>query len=185
MVQRDLVEAAQLGDHDAFEALATRASVRLYSLARLILRDADLAQDAVQDALVTAWRKLPSLREPDRFDAWVNRLVVSACADARRKRIRRAPEVPLIDADRSVRDSQAAVADRDQLERGFLRLRTEYRTVIVLHHYLGLHVPEIAEMLGLPDGTVKSRIHYATEVLRAAMEADDRPPVLAPTERTA
>jgi RNA polymerase sigma-70 factor (ECF subfamily) len=184
-MQRDLVEAARRGDHDAFEALVIAAGDRLYSMARLVLRDADRAEEAVQDALLRAWRQLPSLRDPERFDAWVYRLLVHACADVGRRNQRWSAEVRMIQAEPATEDGTASLATRDQLERGFRRLRPEQRAVVVLHHYLGLAVPEVAEVLGIPVGTAKSRIHYAMEVLRAALEADDRDTFVATNGRTA
>jgi RNA polymerase sigma factor (sigma-70 family) len=173
-VQRDDVEAARNGDHEAFEALATAAGDRLFAIACLILRDRQRAEDAVQEALVHAWRELPALRDADRFDAWLRRLLINACADVGRLQRRWSTEVRMIRSEPSIDDDAGSLADRDQLERGFRRLRPEQRTVVVLHFYVGLPVPEIAETLGIPAGTVKSRLHYATAVLRAALEADAR-----------
>ena len=173
-VQREVVEAAKRGDHEAFEVLATTAGDRLYAIAYLILRDRQRAEDAVQEALVHAWRDLPGLRDIDRFDAWLRRLLINACADEGRQRRRWSTEVRMIRSEPSIDDDAGSLADRDQLERGFRRLKPEQRTVVVLHFYVGLAVPEIAETLGIPSGTVKSRLHYATELLRAALEADAR-----------
>jgi len=174
IVQRDLVEAARRGDHQAFEALATASADRLYRIASLILRDHGRAQDAVQEALVHAWRELPGLRDPDRFSAWLHRLLVNSCLDEARSRHRVAAEVSMLRIEPSTQDAQIAVADRDELERGFRRLKPPQRAVVVLHFYVGLTVAEVAETLGVPLGTAKSRLHYATEVLRAALEADAR-----------
>jgi RNA polymerase sigma-70 factor (ECF subfamily) len=176
-VQRELVEAARDGDHEAFEVLACGAADRLYAIARLIFRDADLAQDAVQETLVHAWRSLPGLRDPDRFDAWLHRLVVNACMDAIRSRKHLKANVHLIAIDLPHADDTTDVADRDQLERGFRRLRPEQRAVVVLRYYLGLSLPELSGTLQIPLGTAKSRLHYAMEALRAAVEADARPGV--------
>jgi len=174
-VQRDLVEAAQRGDHEAFEVLATGAADRLYALSRLILRDVDLAQDAVQETLIRTWRGLPGLRDPERFDAWLHRLLVNTCTDLIRNRTRLAANVHLIETNLPSPDGSNLVADRDQLERGFRRLRPEQRVVVVMRYYLGLSLPEMADTLSIPLGTVKSRLHYAMETLRAALEADARP----------
>src|SRR5215218_9252564 len=92
-MRQDLVEAARRGDHEAFEVLAAAAGDRLYAVARLILRSTDLAEDAVQEALVRAWQQLPKLRDPDRFDAWLYRLVVNACADQGRQLRQRSNQV--------------------------------------------------------------------------------------------
>lgn len=184
-MDRGLVEAAQRGDHDAFEALAVGSGDRLFAIARLILRDTHLAEDAVQETLVHAWRDLPRLRDPERFDAWLHRLLVNACADQGRRRRRWSAEIQVVRAEPRSDDATGSSADRDQLERGFRRLRPEQRAVVVLHFYLGLTVPEIAETLGIRVGTAKSRIHYATETLRAALEADARGPVAATNGRPA
>src|SRR4051794_28238440 len=174
-MQRDLVEQARRGDHDAFAALAGAAISRLDSAAWLILRDTEQAKDAVQNALVRAWRDLPTLRDPERFDAWLRRLLVRACIDeARRlKRHRIDMELTALSAP-AVAGHESAVADRDQLERGFLRLEPEMRAVIVLHHYLDLTLPDVAVALGIPLGTAKSRLHRALGLMRAALDADSR-----------
>ena len=173
-MRRDLVEAASRGDHEAFEVLATSAGDRLYAIARLILRATDLAEDAVQEALVRAWQQLPSLRDPDRFDAWLHRLVVNACADQGRQLRRWSQQVRQLPLDTAIGDDTGSVADREQLERGFRRLKPEQRAVLVLHFYSGFSAAEIARILGIPQGTARSRLHYATEAMRAALEADAR-----------
>lgn len=178
-MDRDIIRRAQDGDHDAFEALAIGVSGRLYAVARLILRDTHLADDAVQETIVTIWRRLPTLRDPDRFEAWAYRLLVNACADAASRRTRMTAEVRLLPRATASDDTASQLADRDVLERGFRHLRPEQRTVVVLHHYLGLTATEIADITGAPTGTVKSRIHYATAALRAALEADERGPAAA------
>ncbi len=172
-MQRDLVVAAQAGDHEAFEAIAISEGDRLFALARLILRDVDRAHDAVQEALVQAWRALPQLRDPERFDAWMRRLIVNACSDQARREKRWDARLRAIRSEPSD-DASRAVADRDQLERGFRRLKPEQRAVIVLRYYLDLTVPEVADTLGVPEGTAKSRLHHAMTALRAALDADAR-----------
>ena len=178
-MRRDLVEAAARGDHEAFEVLATSAGDRLYAIARLILRESDLAEDAVQEALVRAWQQLPSLRDPERFDAWLHRLVVNACADQGRQLRRRSVQIRSLPLNPSIGDDTGSVADRDHLERGFGRLKPEQRAVVVLHYYSGFSAAEIARILGIPEGTARSRLHYATEAMRAALEADSRLPAVA------
>jgi RNA polymerase sigma-70 factor (ECF subfamily) len=173
VVQRDLVEAARRGDLEAFEVLAAAAGDRLYTIARLILRDTHQAEDAVQEALLRAWREVPRLRDPERWDGWLYRLIVNACADEGRRRRRLSAEVRMIRSEPTTADSSAMLADRDQLERGFRRLKPSQRAAVVLRYYLGLSVPEVADALGVPTGTAKSRIYYATEALRTALEADD------------
>jgi RNA polymerase sigma-70 factor (ECF subfamily) len=184
-VDRALVEAAQRGDHDAFEALAIGSGDRLFAIARLILRDTHMAEDAVQDTLVHAWRDLPRLRDPERFDAWLHRLLVNACNDQGRLRRRWSAEIRVVHAEPASDDASGSMADRDQLERGFRRLKPEQRAVVVLHFYQGLTAPEVADMLGIPLGTAKSRLHYATETLRAAQEADARGSIAATNGRLA
>jgi RNA polymerase sigma-70 factor, ECF subfamily len=174
-VQRELVEQARSGDRDAFSALAGSIVDRLYATAMLILRDHSMAEDATQETIVRAWRDLPSLRDPDRFDAWLRRLLVNACRDEGRRQRRRAPEITLLPIhEPSVGDSSGGLADRDALERAFRRLTPEHRTAVVLHYYAGLSQPEVADATGVALGTVKSRIHHAIRSLRAALEADAR-----------
>ena len=184
-MQRDLVEAAQRGDHEAFEALAISTGDRLFAIARLILRDVDRAQDAVQDALVQAWRALPQLRDPDRFDAWMRRLIVNAATDMARRAKRWDAQIAIMPMPEATSDATRSVADRDQLERGFRRLKPDQRAAIVLRYYLDLTVPEVAEALGIPEGTAKSRLHHSIAALRAALDADARTSTTDLSERTA
>jgi RNA polymerase sigma-70 factor (ECF subfamily) len=149
----------------------------MYGIAYRILRDQYLAEDALQQALITVWNELPRLRDPDRFDAWTYRLIVRASTTEARKAGRGTPTTPLLPDDADVShapDQYAAIADRDQLERGFKRLTPDQRSVLVLQHYAGLSQAEIADVLGVPVGTAGSRIHYAARALRAAIEADVR-----------
>ena len=185
-MDRALIEAARSGDVEAFDSIARGMADRLFSVAHRILRDVGLAEDAVQQTLVTAWRELPGLREVERFEAWIHRILVNACyAEARTAR-RWSANVRVLPIDGSVTpDTALDVATRDALERGFRRLPPEQSAVFVLHHYLGWPLGEIAETLGVPLGTVKSRIHYATTSLRAALEADARTPTQASRERMA
>ena len=181
-MERRLVVQAQRGDQGAFTEIALAASQRLFSIAHGILRDFHLAEDVTQRALVTIWRQLPSLREPDKFEAWSSRVVVHACyEEARRGRQARA-SVRLLGVEQATADSQANVADRDMLERAFERLSPEQRAVLVLQYYLDHDLVEIADILGVPLGTVKSRASSGRTAMRAALEADARPGVV---ERTA
>ncbi len=173
-MQAELVARARDGDREAFAVLAGGAVDRLYAIARLVLRDADLAQDATQDALVRAWRDLPTLRDVERFDAWLYRLIVRACADIGRHRRRWRATIAVLPSEPVEPDRAAELADRDQLERGLRRLTTEQQTILVLTFYVGLSPSEAAEALEIPVGTAKSRLHYAVEALRAAIEADER-----------
>jgi RNA polymerase sigma-70 factor, ECF subfamily len=175
-MQRDLVVRARKGDHDAFAELAGAAISRLDTTAWLMLRDQERARDAVQNTLMRAWRELPTLRDPDRFDAWLHRLLANACIDVLRHDRRHRFDVVITDTSHmpSVPDAAAAIADRDQLERGFRRLDPEERVVIVLHHYLDLPLPEVAATLRIPLGTAKSRLYRGLDRLRAALEADAR-----------
>jgi RNA polymerase sigma-70 factor (ECF subfamily) len=175
-MQLELVERARRGDHDAFAALAGAALFRLDAAARLILRDPDQAKDAVQETLVRAWRDLPTLRSPDRFEAWLHRLLVRACIDEARRLRRHRLDVNLIPIDAPlIDDATSLTADRDQLERGFSRLEPEARALIVLHHYLDLPLPDVAIAMHIPLGTAKSRLHRALQSMRAALDADARP----------
>jgi RNA polymerase sigma-70 factor, ECF subfamily len=174
-MDRDLVEAARNRDREAYAELVRVRGDRLYALAQRILRDVDRAEDALQEALVTAWRDLPGLRDPDRFDAWLHRLVVRAClieAKRERRRISNLHVMPMDVA--TTTDDFLSVADRDELERGFSRLPPEQRALLVLHHFEGRDQTEIAEILGIPGGTVRSRLHHAHRAMRAALDADAR-----------
>jgi RNA polymerase sigma factor (sigma-70 family) len=173
---RDIVGQAMRGDREAFGALVNQTSDRMYAIATRILRDTHLAEDALQSAFVTAWRELPGLRDPDRFEAWVRKLVVHACYAEARRRSAWAANVRALPVDGPTGpDEILAVADRDALDRAFRRLTLEQRAVFVLHHHLGLPLVEIAETLGIPAGTARSRLHYATRALRGALEADAAP----------
>jgi RNA polymerase sigma-70 factor (ECF subfamily) len=171
-----LVVRAQRGDEEAFASLALACGDRLHMVAHRILRDTDLAEDATQQALVHIWRDLPGLRDPSRFDAWSYRILVNACyAEGRRSRAW-LPNLRLLPADEpGTSGGIAGVVDRDLLERAFRRLSIEHRAVVVLCHYLDLPAETAAESLGVPIGTVRSRLHHAMRALRAAIEADARP----------
>ena len=174
-MRRELVVRAMAGDHDAFSELARVSIARLYAAARLILRDQLRAEDATQEALVAAWRDLSALRDPDRFDAWLHRLLVRACyREARRGRRRSMVELEAGQGPIVERDPAIDLADRDELERGFARLDGDQRTVLVLHHFLGLTLDEVAIAMAVPPGTARSRLHRATRAMRAALEADAR-----------
>jgi RNA polymerase sigma-70 factor, ECF subfamily len=175
-VDSTLVIRAQRGDEEAFAGIVDAVGGRLHAVAHRILRDIDLAEDATQQALLDIWRDLPDLRDPARFDAWSYRLLVRACyAEGRRSR-RATPNLRLLPTDESTAaEGLSEVVDRDQLERGFRRLSIEHRVVVVLHHYLDMPLEQIAETLGVPPGTVRSRLHHAMRGLRAALDADARP----------
>lgn len=180
----ELVVRAQSGDREAFDAIATAMYDRLYSVGRRILRDGSAAEDAVQEALIRGWRDLRSLREPDRFEAWMHRLLVRACQD--QVRHRRAFDVRTVVLDISRRDpvdDYAGVAQRDELEWAFLQLSVEHRAVLILTHYVGLPATEVGRILGIPPGTVYSRLHYGAERMRAALSAaSSGPSAMAPQE---
>ncbi len=174
-VDRRLVELAQGGDEDAFDALVRATGDRCLGIAFRILRDVDLAEDAVQAAYISAWRDLPSLREPDRFEPWLHRTLTRACYEEARRTRRFAANIRALPSEMAfTHDDVLTVVDRDQLERGIRRISIEQRAVLVYHHYLGLTLPEVAERLDIPVGTAKSRLHYATNALRAALDADSR-----------
>jgi RNA polymerase sigma-70 factor (ECF subfamily) len=174
-VDRQLVIAAQHGDQVAFVDLARARVDRLFAIARRILRDVDRAEDALQDALVIAWRDLPDLRDPDRFDFWIQRVLTNMCIEHARRDRRRYAKLEVIGLDDHVaRDELAGVVDRDVVDRAFRRLRPEERAVLVLRHYLGYEPQAIAEILGVSGGTIRSRLHHAHRAMRAAIEADAR-----------
>jgi RNA polymerase sigma-70 factor (ECF subfamily) len=174
MSRPELVERARNGDREAFDVLAAGVVDRLYSTARLVLRDADRAEDATQEALVRCWRDLPSLRDAGRFDAWLYRLLMNAVHDEFRAQRRYNAQIRVLRSEPSVADPSGDLALREELKRGFERLTLEHRSVLVLRHYLGLSIDETAAAIGIPAGTAKSRLHYATEAMRLALEADAR-----------
>ena len=171
-MDRDVVERARSGDQEAFAELVHQVSDTLLGVARRILRDPGLAEDVLQNALLTIWRKLPHLRDVDHFEGWAFRILVHACyADAPRNR-RWASTIHLLHTDvASGVDDMQKVSDRDELDQAFRRLPLDQRAVFVLHHHVGLPLVVVAETLGIPDGTARSRLHYATRALRAAFEA--------------
>jgi RNA polymerase sigma-70 factor (ECF subfamily) len=175
-VDSDLVVQARHGDRDAFSILARTHADRLYAIGYRILRDPGLAEDAMQQALVIAWEQLPSLRDAEKFTAWITRLLVHECYAESKRRTRIASNIRVLPAEPpDASDAIPSIVDRDELERGFRRLPTDQRAVLVLHHYVGLEPAEIATTLGIAPGTVRSRLHYAHRAMRAVLEADARP----------
>lgn len=173
-VHPGLVEMAQQGDRSAFEVLAGRIIDRLHSIAALILHDPTLADDAVQETLVRVWRDLPRLRDVDRFDGWLHSVLAHTCLDVvrrERRQIRLAP-LPYALVDR--RRLEAEVVDRDTVDRALGQLTPQHRAVLVMHHYAGFTLREVAGILKLPVGTAKSRLHYAEQAMHAAVDADSR-----------
>ena len=174
-MQVDLVVQASRGDRDAFATLVDATVDRCYGLAYRILRDHHRAQDATQQALLGAWRDLPTLREPERFEAWLHRLVVHACYVEARTERRSAARVRAIRPAELADDDIGAVSDRDLLEQAFRTLSPEHRSIVVLHHHQGYPLTEIAALLGIPEDTARSRLHYAVRLLRAELDSAARP----------
>ena len=175
-VDRALVEQARRGDREAFAVLVHQVSDSLYAVAVRILRDPGLAEDALQNALVLAWHRIPKLRDPDRFEAWVHRILVHACYDESQRARPWVATIRVLPVDGpSTPDASDRLADRDELERAFRHLTLEQRAVFVLHHYLGLPLVEIAQLLEIPPGTARSRLHYALAGLREALTAEPEP----------
>jgi RNA polymerase sigma-70 factor (ECF subfamily) len=175
VMDRFLVEQARRGDREAFTTLAFELSDRLFAVAHRILRDFDAAGDALQVTLLRIWQDLPGLREADLIEAWSYRILVRACHDQLRRQRRRATVLEVLPPLAAEPAPDDAVVDRDQLDRAFRRLSSDQRAAIVLQYYGGLTFPEIAEILRVPVGTVRSRLHYAKRAMRAAIEADNRP----------
>ena len=175
-MDRELVVRAQEGDRRAFAELAVAVGDRLHAVAHRMLRDASLAEDASQQTLLTAWQQLPRLRDPDAFEGWCYRLLVNACHTEWRRRKRAIGDLttPMPAVEPHAPDELSPVVDRDVLERAFARLSMDHRIVVVLRYYQDLAVPEIARLLGIREGTAKSRLYHAMRGLRAALEADAR-----------
>jgi RNA polymerase sigma-70 factor (ECF subfamily) len=174
---RELVERAKAGDERAFARLVEANADRLYAIAYRTTRDPHTAEDVVQGALVRMWRSLPSLRDPDRFEAWACRLVVNAAIDEARRRRGAVREIPLQAGEtggRAAPDQADVIADRDLLDRALARVTPEQRAVLALHAYLDMSQAQIADVLGIPVGTAGSRLHYALKALRAAVDAEQR-----------
>jgi RNA polymerase sigma factor (sigma-70 family) len=175
-VDEDLVAAARIGDRNAYVDLITARIDHLFTIAHGILTDFDRAEDALQDALVIAWRDLRGLRDPARFDAWLRRLLVNECLTHARRERRRTLNLRVLPVDGpyapDVRLDE--VGNRDELERGFSRLPADQRAILVLRHYAGYEPSEIAEALGIPVGTARSRLHHAHRAMRAALDAEAR-----------
>jgi RNA polymerase sigma-70 factor, ECF subfamily len=171
-MDRSVVELAQGGDRQAFAVLVGEISDSLFAVAYRIMRDTGLAEDALQNALVNTWQQLPNLRDIDRFEAWAHRILVRACYDEfkRRRHLRAIVRIFPVNGPTSA-DSSRGLADRDELERAFLQIPIDQRAVFVLHHYLGLSLVDVADTLGIPAGTARSRLHYATRALRTVMTA--------------
>lgn len=169
-VASDIVERAQTGDHDAFEEIVNRVGDRCFAIAYRVLRNRAIAEDAVQHALLAAWRDLPKLRDADRFERWLYRILLNACfGELRRQRRWNGSVTQLRDESPIAPDPMVSADDREALERAFGRLDPDRRSIFILHHHAGMTVPAIADIMGMPPGTIKSRLHYATKVLRAAL----------------
>ncbi|MEX1295110.1 MAG: RNA polymerase sigma factor [Candidatus Limnocylindrales bacterium] len=174
----ELVIHAREGDQGAFADLADSFYARLHQVAFRILRDRPAAEDATQQAVLSMWRCLPQLRDPDRFEAWSYRLLVNACNSEFRRRKRMLPCVGSATHREPVApDTFGQVFDRDLLEHGFAALSIDHRVVLVLRYYLDLPLESIAETLDVPIGTVDSRIHRALARMRKALEEPEAPPL--------
>ncbi|MGH2383132.1 MAG: RNA polymerase sigma factor [Candidatus Limnocylindria bacterium] len=174
-MQEELVQRAKNGDHGAFESLVRPEIERLYGLAGLLLSDRSRAEDAVQEALLKAWRDLPKLREVGKFAAWLRRLVVNASHDEGRRLGRRKREVELKPHhDRAKADQLDGLLDRDELSQAFRRLKEEERTVVALRYFLDLSTADAAAALGMREVTYRSKLHRALRTLNAALAADAR-----------
>jgi RNA polymerase sigma-70 factor (ECF subfamily) len=176
-LERELVIRAQHGDREAFSELAFHMGEHLLAVAQRILRDVDRAEDATQQAIVQVWRELPKLRDPDRFEGWSYRILQNACrGELRRERRWSSRQLRRLPLDEEAGDPALSIADRDALEHAFRRLTVEHRLVLVMQHYLGLTLEQVADRLEIPIGTARSRSHYAKRSMRAALEADARAP---------
>lgn len=173
-MHRALVDRARTGDVEAFDALARSVGDRCMGIAFRILRDTNLAEDAVQAALIVAWREIRNLRDAERFEPWLHRILTRECYAEARRSSRWSTTLRVVPSAELEGDDIRSVDDRDQIDRAFRRLTLEQRAVLVFHHYLDLPLVEVASRLAIPLGTVKSRLHHATAALRASVDADAR-----------
>ena len=188
---RVLVDRAAAGDHEAFDRLVSPRVASAFRLALAILRSEADARDAVQDAFVSAWQDLPRLRDREQFDAWLGRILVNRCRTMlRHRKVVKLREIPLETGNDPGRDrfdggppprpeprvegGQANVAEADAVRRAFDRLDPDARVLIVLHHVEERPVAEIAALAGVPEGTVKWRLHAARKALERALERERR-----------
>lgn len=156
----------------AFVRLADAHLDRAYRLARAILRDPLDAQDATHDAFVQAWRRWDTLRDPDRFEAWFDRILVNTCRNRIRTNRRAATDISAEVAMASG-DHAGPTEDRELLGAAIATLSPDHRIVVALRYYRDLPVAEIATRLGIPVGTVQSRLHYALQRLHEAIDGVD------------
>ncbi len=178
MLRERAIGSANADRAAAFSELAERHLADSYRLAALILGDPAEAEDATHDAFVAAWKHWGSLRDPARFEAWFGRILVNVCRD-RLRRTRRHPITDLSDElsmSPAADDIAAVAADRDAVGRGLARLDPDQRIVVILRYYRDLSIDQIAARVGVPAGTVKSRLHYALRDLGVALEGE-RPEV--------
>ena len=173
-MEAELVRRAMAHDKEAFSALVVGSRDRLFSVAYRILRDRARAEDAVQQTFLIAWQELHKLRDVSKADAWFYRLLVNACRTEMRNVRRWQPGLRSVDSQPSFDDDHRTLAQRDEIERAFRKLTTEQRAVLVLHHYVGLSGEEISRVLDVPPGTVRSRLHYARQLMRSTLEADSQ-----------
>ena len=177
-VEPQLIEAARRGDREAFDAIVRTRLDTVYRTAFTILGNDSDAQDATQETFVAAWRNLPSLREADRFDAWLRRITINACRMAiRRRGTVREISIDLPDTQQPMSAGAgpaSLAAEAEVFDRAFARLSVDDRAILVLHHHEELGVAEIAERLGIPIGTVKSRLHRARGALQRALDRENR-----------
>jgi RNA polymerase sigma-70 factor, ECF subfamily len=175
-IDRSLVDRARAGDLEAFESIVRARMDAVYRLTAAILGDEADARDAAQETFVAAWRELPKLRDPARFEAWLRRVAVNASRmtlRARgRRRVREIPSSQVVTLASRWAADRGPAADAARLDVALRRLDVNQRAILVLHHLDGRPLAEIAEVLGIPVGTAKSRLYHARRALEAALRAD-------------
>jgi len=174
VVDREITGIGEAAKAEVFRRLATDHLVSNYRLARAILGSPAEAEDATHDAFVQAWRKWSSLRDPDRFEAWFERILVNTCRDRLRRRARRPVRDLSDELTRLDRDPYPEVEERVALNAALARLSPDHRVVVALRYYRDLSTREIADELGIREGTVSSRLHNALRKLRERLDRDAR-----------